>query len=70
MHQEENTKKLVAPVGVLRDQLRGDARTIEIARALGVDLEEYIEQILYFASNPDEEPDSQKWETELAFKVK
>lgn len=41
----------------LREQLLADPHTQQIAASLGVDLETYIDEVLHFATHPDEEPE-------------
>lgn len=41
----------------MRKQVLEDPRTAEIAANLGVDLEEYVEQVVHFATHPDETPE-------------
>lgn len=42
---------------VLRKKLIDDPTTEQIAKELGVTLEEYVEQVLHFAMNPEAMPD-------------
>lgn len=43
-------------LAALREQLRTSPFTPELARELGVSLEEYIDQVVHFVLNPGEEP--------------
>ena len=48
---------LETPVEEVRDELLNDPDTANIAKKLCMPLEEYVEQVLYYAQNPDIEPE-------------
>ncbi len=56
MSQEDNHGALGMPVSVAKQQLRDDPNTHAIAKGLGVDVEEYIDKVIYYAQNPDADP--------------
>lgn len=56
MSQEDNNM-LGMPVTVAKQQLRDDPNTHAIAKGLGVDVEEYIEKVIWYALNPDADPE-------------
>ena len=54
------------PLAIARKNLREDPQTAAIAKELGVDVEEYIEQVLEYAQNPDKEPELELLDDEAA----
>ncbi|MEQ8274904.1 MAG: hypothetical protein RMA76_12975 [Deltaproteobacteria bacterium] len=57
MSEDNTNNALGMPVAVAKQQLRDDPHTHEIAKGLGVDVEEYIDQVIYFAQNPNVDPE-------------
>lgn len=53
----EKTASLGRPISVIRDELRNDEYTRKIAKMLNMDLDEYIDQVLDFATHPGKEPE-------------
>jgi hypothetical protein len=49
-------KKLKKPIPELRADLLADARTAKNAQILGMTTEAYVERVLHYAQNPDEQP--------------
>ena len=49
---DEQRKSLGIPKAVAKQQLLDDPQTHEIAQTLGVDVEDYVEQVLLYAMNP------------------
>ena len=48
--------RLKKPVEKVREELLSDPDTKRIAKAVGMELEEYVELVLDYAQNPDKEP--------------
>lgn len=57
MSEEGKKKSLGMPLEMARQKALQDPDVQKAAEILGVDLEEYVEKILYFAQNPDAEPE-------------
>ena len=53
----ENERNLGMPLAIARKNLREDPHTEAIAKELGVDIETYIDKVLEYALNPDQEPE-------------
>ena len=53
---EPTQKKLKKPVEQVRKELLADEHTQNIAKKLGMKLEEYVELVLSYATNPGKEP--------------
>jgi hypothetical protein len=51
------TQKKPIDTVALRKKLMTDATTKGIAKNLGVDLKEYVDQVIYFVENPKAEPE-------------
>ena len=49
---EEKLASLGMPLHIAKQQLRDDPETQKIADALGVDIEDYIEQVIHYAQRP------------------
>ncbi|XXF78039.1 hypothetical protein P2318_34080 [Myxococcaceae bacterium GXIMD 01537] len=57
MSQETPKKRgLKRPVEVVRAELLKDPDTARIAKAVGMELEAYVEKVLDYAQNPDKKP--------------
>ena len=52
---ETPLESLGVPIPVAKQQLRDDPNTATIAKALGVDIETYIDKVLYYAQRPEED---------------
>ena len=68
---EENSKreKLSIPREIAKLQLLADATTAEIAEGLGVPIEEYVDQVLKFAMNPELEPELELIDEEELYNI-
>lgn len=40
----------------LRQQLKQDETAVQVAKGLGIELDDYVEEVVFFATNPDEMP--------------
>lgn len=49
-------KKLKRPVEEVRAELLADPHTKDIAKTLGIPLEEYVEKVLDYAQHPEKQP--------------
>lgn len=55
--EEPPKRGLSRPVAVVRDELMNDPNTHELAKTLGVEVEEYIDLVIEYAQNPEKEPE-------------
>jgi len=53
---EEQLASLGEPEHIIRQRLRDDADTQKIAKSLGVDIEDYITKVLFYARRPELAP--------------
>lgn len=57
MSEKPSGKSLGMPLEIARKNLREDPNTHEIAKSLGVEVEDYINKVLDYALNPGKEPE-------------
>ena len=50
---EENLASLGEPEHIVRQRIKEDPASVEIAESLGVDLDDYVEQVMYYLRRPD-----------------
>lgn len=63
---DEAPRSLGMPLDIARKNLREDPHTQEIAKALGVELDDYIEKVLDYAQHPNKEPELELLDDEAA----
>jgi hypothetical protein len=56
MSQSAQKPRLKRPVEQVRAELLNDPDTKRIAKAVGMELKDYVEMVLDYAQNPDKEP--------------
>lgn len=63
---DDAPKNLGMPLDMARQNLRDDPNTAEIAKSLGVEVEDYIDKVLEYAQHPDKQPELELLDDEVA----